>query len=182
MRIDRAIVVEGQHDAAAVQGAVLGYTIPTHGFGITQETWTLIDKAQKSTGIIVFTDPDHAGEQIRRRILERFPDAGQAWLTRAEANRNGKPGIEHASAESIREALSAYRAPDQRENPEPDLSMEDLFAAGLAGDPGALARRTEAGRRLGIGGGNSKAFLRKLNQFKITRKEFDEVVHALGNP
>ena len=60
--------------------AVDAVTIETHGFGIREETWQLIEKAYQTKGIIVFTDPDTAGEQIRRRIMKRFPEAKEAFL------------------------------------------------------------------------------------------------------
>ena len=180
MEIDRTIIVEGRDDTAAVLRALSANTIETHGFGISAATWALIGKAHRTTGIIVFTDPDHAGEQIRRRILAEYPDAGQAWLTRAEACRDGDIGIENASPEAIRKALEAFRT--QGPGPAALFSAEDLFEAGLAGGPDSANLREALGRTLGVGGGNSKAFLRKLNAFRITRKEFNEALHALGNP
>ena len=72
-RIKEIVVVEGRDDTAAIKRSVDALTIETHGYGIRQETWDLIAKAYETVGIIVFTDPDHAGEQIRRRIMERFP-------------------------------------------------------------------------------------------------------------
>ena len=79
-KIEEIIVVEGRDDTAAVRRAVDAVTIETHGYGIRGETWEMIETAYKSRGIIVFTDPDTAGEQIRRRILERFPGAKEAFL------------------------------------------------------------------------------------------------------
>ena len=48
-------------------------TIETHGFGITKETWAELEIAYKERGLIILTDPDHAGEQIRRMLTEKFP-------------------------------------------------------------------------------------------------------------
>ncbi|MBR4224948.1 MAG: MBL fold metallo-hydrolase, partial [Oscillospiraceae bacterium] len=31
-------------------------------------------------GLVILTDPDHAGEQIRRMLTERFPEAVQAYI------------------------------------------------------------------------------------------------------
>ena len=79
--IAETIIVEGRDDTNSIKRAVAAETIETHGFGIRRETWELIDKAYWTTGIIVFTDPDHAGETIRKRIL------GVLWLsTSAAAN------------------------------------------------------------------------------------------------
>ena len=104
-KIEEIIVVEGRDDTAAIRCAVDAVTIETHGFGIREETWDLIDKAYQTKGIIVFTDPDTAGEQIRRRILERCPEAKEAFLDQALAAKAGDIGIENASPEAIREAL-----------------------------------------------------------------------------
>ena len=71
----------------------------------------MIETAYKSRGIIVFTDPDTAGEQIRRRILERFPGAKEAFLDQSEAEKDGDIGIENASPESIIRALEKAHAP-----------------------------------------------------------------------
>ena len=109
-KIDEIIVVEGRDDTAAVRRAVDAVTIETHGFGIREETWQMIDKAYRTKGIIVFTDPDTAGEQIRRRILARFPDAKEAFLDQERAAKAGDIGIENASPEAIREALEKVHA------------------------------------------------------------------------
>lgn len=103
--IEEIIVVEGRDDTAAIRQAVDAVTIETHGFGIREETWELIDRAYRTKGIIVFTDPDTAGDLIRGRILERFPQAKEAFLDQAHAAKAGDIGIENASPESIREAL-----------------------------------------------------------------------------
>ena len=59
----------------AVSRAADALIIPTHGFGITKETWDVTAKAYEEKGLIILTDPDHAGEQIRKKLTEKFPDA-----------------------------------------------------------------------------------------------------------
>lgn len=110
LHIEEIIVVEGRDDTAAIRRSVDGETIETHGFGIREETWVLLERAYEKRGLIVFTDPDTAGEQIRKRIMERFPGAKQAFLTRDEAAKAGDIGIENASPESIERALSMARS------------------------------------------------------------------------
>ena len=65
MKIKEIIVVEGRDDTAAVKRAVDGQTIQTHGYGIKKETWQLIEKAYNEKGIIIFTDPDYAGVEMK---------------------------------------------------------------------------------------------------------------------
>jgi ribonuclease M5 len=66
LAIKEIIVVEGRSDERAVKQAVDAEVIITQGFGLTGETLRRIATAQRRNGVIVFTDPDHAGELIRR--------------------------------------------------------------------------------------------------------------------
>lgn len=176
-RIREVIIVEGRDDTAAVRRAVDAETIETHGFGISDVTWDRIARAAAEQGIIIFTDPDHAGEVIRRRILQRFPDAAQAFLDRDEARSGGEIGIEHASPQSIRRALAGVRTQLPEAAAKQNLfTEEDLWRAGLAGVPGAAVARRRTGKILGIGYGNVVTFLRRLNRYGITREEFYEAI------
>ncbi len=189
--IKEAVVVEGRDDVSAVSRAADALVIATHGFGISKESLDLIAKAYHNQGIIILTDPDRAGENIRRRLLKLFPEAGQAFLSRDQAEKAGDIGIENASPEDIARALLNARWPEGTENkgsgagaPEGSgrtgdpsdasyapVTMEDLDALGLAGGMGASERREKLGKILGIGTGNAKAFLKKINGFRISREE-----------
>ncbi len=177
MKIKEIIVVEGRDDTTAINRSVDAVTIETHGYGITAQTWNLIDKAYREKGIIIFTDPDHAGEQIRRRILQKYPDAGQAFLDRDLAEKSGDIGIENASPEAIREALG--KAHCSAEESSTGFTMEDMMAAGLTGQQDSAARRKEAGRLLGIGYANTGTFLKRLNKFNITEEELARALREI---
>jgi len=187
--IEEIIIVEGRDDTAAVRRAVDAVTIETHGYGIRPSTWDVIDKAYESKGIIIFTDPDTAGEQIRRRLADRYPEAKHAFLDRSLAEKDGDIGIENASPDSIRAALAKVRykadcglreaaAPasaDTASAPAAEpFTIADLDAYGLSGGPGAAERRAALGKALGIGYGNAKTFLSRLNTYGITREEWNE--------
>jgi len=167
--IEEVIVVEGRDDERAVHRAVEASTIATHGFGIAKATWDLIEKAYQQRGIIVLTDPDFAGEKIRKRITERFPRAKQAYLTREEAWKDGDIGIENAAPEDIADALSRARATVSQTNQTFDYG--DLFAMELIGGEHSAQLRNLVGRALGIGYGNGKLFLKRLNEYAVTREE-----------
>lgn len=150
-KIEEIIVVEGRDDTAAIRCAVDAVTIETHGFGIREETWDLIDKAYQTKGIIVFTDPDTAGEQIRRRILERFPEAKEAFLDQALAAKAGDIGIENASPEAIQEALGKVhgRVDAKACDAKPGAAESDEGGSGAAScggtEPGAEGAGSGAG-------------------------------------
>ena len=180
LSIKETIVVEGRDDTAAVKQAVDALIIETHGFGIRRQTWELIEKAYNNEGIIIFTDPDFSGGEIRRKLTEKFPEAKQAFLDRKSATKKGDIGIENAAPEAIAEALTKAHC-TVYDAGSPTFTEEDLFAAGLTGNSEASARREKLGKALGIGYGNAKAFLSKLNKFDISKEEFNEALRTIDN-
>lgn len=129
--IKEAIVVEGRDDTSAINRAVKAITIETHGFGMPDYIWPEIEKAYNNQGIIVFTDPDYAGEKIRRKITERYPNCKQAFLPKGKALKNGDIGVENAEPEDIIEALENAHCTDVEKTDV--FSKEDLFTYGLVG-------------------------------------------------
>jgi len=178
--VKEVIVVEGRDDTTAIKRAVDALTIETHGFGIRPETIEIIEKAYTEKGIIIFTDPDHAGETIRKRLLDKFPNAKEAFLDRKSAEKKGDIGIENAEPEDIIEALSKARC-TERSSKENLYSEEDIFEAGLTGRSDSKQRREKLGKYLGIGYGNAKTILVKLNKFEISREDFNEALSAIDN-
>ena len=88
-----------------------------------------IKAAQKRRGVIIFTDPDFAGEKIRKKIAAEVPGCKHAFLPREEAKKDGDIGIENASPESILRALNKVRteSTDKRN----EFSQVDLVINGL---------------------------------------------------
>lgn len=109
-KIKEAIVVEGRDDTLAVSKAVDAITIETHGFGLSDKTWEILDKAYRERGLIILTDPDHGGRSIRRKILNRFPRSKEAFVSTEKASKKGDVGIENAAPDDIWEALRKARA------------------------------------------------------------------------
>ncbi|HEX7056186.1 MAG TPA: ribonuclease M5 [Bacilli bacterium] len=171
------IVVEGKSDTAAVQRAIAAETIETGGSAINDEIIATIRLAQERRGVIVFTDPDHAGEKIRKLISERVPGIKHAFLSQEEARGKRNLGIEYASAEAIRAALSNVKTemPDSKAQ----IGWDDLLAAGLISRPDASKRRLMMGKLLGIGYGNGKQFHKRCRMLQITREEFFAALEQL---
>ena len=61
---------------------------------------------------------------------------------------------------------------DRQEHDE--FTEEDLYEAGLLGRSDSRERRQSLGAALGIGYGNGRTFLKKLNQFHISREDFEK--------
>ncbi len=64
---------------------------------------------------------------------------------------------------------------DKRE----EFTKEDLVNLGLNGLPNSRGKRERIGNYLGIGYGNSKQFLNRLNNFGITREELIQALEVI---
>ena len=180
IRVSQAIVVEGRDDVAAVSEACEALIIPTHGYGIAAETWSLIAKAYDDMGIIILTDPDSAGERIRKRLTEKFPQALQCYLDRNDSLRDGDIGVENARPEVIAAAIEKAVANSGREadriRPEEYATAGDLIRLGLSGAAGSSELRSEVCGILGIGFCNAGAMVKRLKGFGIDKNELEETV------
>ncbi len=172
--LKEVLVVEGKMDTVAVKRAVEADTIETGGYTLAPHTLELIATAYRKRGIIILTDPDSPGERIRKFLTERFPKAGQAFVPKAEALAHDDVGIEEAGPEAIRKALSKVRF--QEMEPRKEFSSRDLFLSGLSGSPLAAVKRDKVGAILGIGYGNAKQMLYRLNNYGVSREEFQAAV------
>jgi ribonuclease M5 len=178
--IREIIVVEGKDDTAAVKRAVEADTIETGGSAIGEEVLRRIELAAERRGVIIFTDPDHEGERIRRIVAGRVPGCKHAFLPRELAERNGKYGVEHASPEAIRQALATVRSERPAGEAGADVvEWSDMMEAGLIVHPRAAERRKQIGERLGIGYANGKQFFRRLRMLCITKRELGEALAAM---
>ena len=175
--LKEVLVVEGKMDVVAVGKALEADCIITGGFSLQKHTLDDIAAAYKKRGIIIMTDPDSAGERIRRFLTKRFPEAKHAFVPREDATANDDIGIEQASPEAIRAALARVRT--QELAPADTFSGTDLLRDGLSGSPEAGQRRDRLGAVLGLGHANAKTFLMRLNHYGVTREEYEKALQEI---
>ncbi|MNO20635.1 Ribonuclease M5 [compost metagenome] len=178
--IKEVIVVEGRDDTVAIKRAVEADTIETGGSAINEMTLRKIALAQERRGVIIFTDPDHAGERIRKIVAQRVPGCKHAFLREIDATKGDDIGVENATPAAIREALSRVRSETVGEE-ERLIDWQDLIDAGLIVHPEASSRRRFMGELLGIGYCNGKQFHKRLAVFRISREEFVAALVQLEN-
>lgn len=174
IKTKEVIIVEGRDDIDAVSKVCDSLIIATHGFGITKETWALIEKAYNENGIIILTDPDFSGEEIRRKLTEKFPNALQAYVARDKATKADDIGIENALPEDIKKAILGARATTVGNSA--GITREDISRLGLSGRDCSAALRRAVMEDLGIGYGNAKNLIKKLNGFNISLETLEEAV------
>jgi len=179
LKIKEIIVVEGKDDTHNVKRSVEADTLETNGSAVDEDTLVRIRHAQEKRGVIIFTDPDYPGQRIRHIVSQAVPGCKHAFLPRheAKAKRDKGLGVEHASPEAIREALShVYSMSEFKQS---DITHEDLVDFGLVGGTISKALREQLGERLKIGYTNGKQLYKRLTMFEITREEFVEAMEDI---
>jgi ribonuclease M5 len=172
-KIKEVIVVEGRDDISAVKRAVEAELIEVNGFAVRRKsTLEKIKFAQERKGVIVLCDPDFAGEKIRKTIEDYVPNVKHAYISRKEGTKKDNIGVENASPEAIIKALEGAKFKEFEG--EELFSMADLWDHGLVGSNDSKDKRSIVGTELRIGYANAKQFLNKLNNFGITKEEFEK--------
>lgn len=170
MKIKEVIVVEGKDDIAAVKKAVEAEVLATGGFGFPKGTVERIRFAYEKCGIIVLTDPDYAGEKIRKEVEQIAPHCKHAFITREEGFLDGNIGVENASKEAIVRALQHVHTKGEREM---GYTMVDMLRWKLSQGEYAMERRILLGNCLKIGYGNAKQMLSRLNHYGIEKDSIE---------
>jgi ribonuclease M5 len=211
--VDALIVVEGSNDQRAVERAVA----PRRGCWILKGSYDaaaghydvpdvviakLAAAANDGVRVVVLTDSDVAGRQMRGVVVREVPSALHAFLgthlssakTDTATHKAGNVGVEHASVEDIRTAVAQARpaasAGGSAGVSRREFDRDDLEKWGLCGPPvgapdpkwsafgGVTERRRLVGEYLGVGDCDAKQLVRQLNLF-FTREEADAAIEAL---
>ncbi|MBR0354397.1 MAG: DUF4093 domain-containing protein [Oscillospiraceae bacterium] len=154
--VREAIVVEGRYDKNSLLQVVDAVILETSGFGIynDKQKQRLLRTMAEKRGLIVLTDSDGAGFQIRSFLkgcvdpaLVRhayIPDVFGKERRKAKASREGKLGVEGMPPAVLLEALRRAGATLDEEPAAPQqapITKADLYARGLSGRDGSAERR-----------------------------------------
>ena len=173
-RINEIIVVEGRHDTQQLKKYFDCETIETGGSSIDDKVIEQIRYASSTRGVIVFTDPDTPGNQIRHIINQHVPNCKNAFVDKHNARTEKKVGIEHADKDTLWNALQNIVT--ITDVPKGSLTTSDLLELGLSGQTNSAELRRKVGEYYHVGDGNAKTMLARLNCLAITKEELQEVI------
>lgn len=171
--IREVIVVEGKNDTRRLQSFFDVDTFETNGLNLNKEKIELIRQLNDKRGVILFLDPDTAGEKIRRRLNDEIEGLKNAFVIKKEARTSKKVGIEHASKEVLEEALNNLITYGESNE---SISKEEFYSLGLMGMSDSAEKREKIGRHFHLGKCNSKTMFNRLNMLGISKKEIEEVL------
>lgn len=191
IRLRQAVVVEGKYDKIALSKVIDGVIITTDGFGIykNEETVKLIRMYAKSVGLVILTDSDSAGQQIRGRIKGIVGDAEITNVycpvifgkerRKPQPSKEGKLGVEAMSAEILKEAFKKGGLAGDEEIFREPVTKQDMISLGLNGSPNSSQLREQVARSLGLPEHLSSNALRDAVSTFMGRDKFIEYIEDL---
>lgn len=185
LKIKQAIIVEGKYDKIRLSNLVDAVIIPTNGFALykDKETVELIEMLARKTGIIILTDSDSAGFQIRSRLRSitrgcevvnvYIPDIKGKERRKRAPSAEGKLGVEGVSDEILLEAFrKAGVFAEERTLSKDPITKADLMERGLVGGENSAERRAKLQRRLGLPERLSANMLLDILNVMYSREDF----------
>ncbi|MEF9961731.1 MAG: ribonuclease M5 [Erysipelotrichaceae bacterium] len=177
MKLKEIIVVEGKHDSDTLKKYIDCDTIETNGTHLGKEILALIHQAQKTRGVIIFTDPDAPGEKIRQIINQNVKGCKNAFVEKAKAKTNKKVGIEHASKEVILASLQHLMS--YSDEIKETLSYEEFIDFDFMGKEKSSLLREKLGKRLFIGRPNAKTLFKRLNMLQLNKQDIEKLLEEI---
>ena len=185
IKIKQAIIVEGKYDKIRLSNLVEALIIPTNGFAIykDKETSELIKTLAKKTGIIILTDSDSAGLQIRnalRNIVREgevinvyIPDIYGKERRKRTPSKQGLLGVEGIDDEILLKAFEKAGVFAEKSSvPKEPITKADLVELGLSGGANSAAYRAELQKKLGLPERLSANLFLEILNVMYSREEF----------
>lgn len=191
LKIKEAVIVEGRYDKLKLSNILDTLIVETNGFGIYNDKAKLkfIKKLAQERGIIVLTDSDHSGFQIRHylssgvpgdRIKHIYiPDIYGKEKRKKEPSKEGKLGVEGMSEKLLLDLFNKANVSSENVLLENPVTNYDLFDMGFSGTPNAKANKKKLLKALDLPEFLSTNSLLSYINSAMSRGEFEELVSRL---
>lgn len=193
-KVKEAIIVEGTYDQIKLSNFLDAIIIKTNGFSIINDKDKLntIKTIAEKTGIVILTDSDSAGFQIRNFIKQALPkeqvknayvpDIRGKEKRKQKASKEGLLGVEGINEETILEALKnagcVIDGVGEEKKSGKTITKTDLYLLGLSGGENSSDKRTILCHELGI---PSKISSNMLVDVLNRLLDYDELLKYVNN-
>ena len=171
-KIDGVLIVEGNSDVSYLSGFLDAQYFVTNGLDISKDKIVFLKEAIKENRLIIFTDPDGAGETIKNKLINEIQGICVAFLRGNSRKNYKKHGVAEAKKEDILEALKEYKT-------EKEIFRENYNLVSLI----SLSENPQKNKDIIIQKyhlipGNNKSLENQLNILKITKEELWKLIEA----
>lgn len=102
------IVVEGKEDVSFISSYIESYYVTTNGLDVPKKELAFLKRVSEKKIVVVLTDPDEAGEIIRKRINESVNNVINVKVSIDKCNKRNKHGVAECNIEEIMSVLGRY--------------------------------------------------------------------------
>lgn len=191
--VKQAIVVEGKYDKIKLSSFLDAMIFSTDGFHVLKdkEKCELLKSLAKSVGLILLTDSDRAGRQIRNylksvitegEIIDIYiPEIFGKEARKPKPSKEGMLGVEGMPEETLKATFEKYGIFHKKEIKKLELTKADLMADGIIGIDGSLSRRRRLLQIMNMPQNlSSNSLLKVLNTIysKEEYKAFIKIIYA----
>jgi len=186
IKVRQPIIVEGKYDKIKLESIVDGLIITTDGFRIykDKEKIGLIRAFAEKDGIIILTDSDGAGFQIRNHLKGcikngkiynvYIPDIFGKEKRKEKPSKEGKLGVEGIDKDILLKAFSDAGIFSEETERKEWLSKADMMDDGLIGGDGSAELRKMLCKRLKLPEHISTSALSEVLNRLYTREEYEK--------
>ena len=171
-KIDGVLIVEGSNDVSYLSSFLDAQYFVTNGLDISQEKISFLLKANKVNKLIIFTDPDEAGESIKNAIQKSINGTYTASISGLSRKNYKKHGVAEASKNDILEALKPFVT--DKEIFKEKYNLSHLIS--LSENPEENRQRLI--KKYHLIYGNNRSLENQLNILKIKKEEVWKLIAA----
>lgn len=162
LKLRYPLVVEGKYDKITLSSVVSSPILCTGGYSIfnSAEQRALLRRLAETSSLLILTDSDGAGKQIRSHLSGVLPKEKliQLYIPQIKGKERRKRvggkagllGVEGMSAEFLRSLLTPYAEGAEDTAPHDPITKTDLYLDGLSGGADSVARRARLAERLSL--------------------------------
>lgn len=191
IKVKEAVIVEGKYDKIKLSNILDALIIETNGFGIykDKERLNFIRNLAKERGLIIITDSDHSGFQIRNFIANcaksgsvkhiYIPDVYGKERRKLQPSKEGKLGVEGISDEILIRLFSDNGIKYESSQPREMITNYDLFEMGISGTPDAGKKKKKLLKQLELPEFLSTNSLLSCLNSMMSKAEFKKLAESL---
>lgn len=183
LKINYPIIVEGKYDKAFLKSFLDATVVTTEGFSVykNKEFKELVLSLAQDKKVIVLTDSDNAGKQIRNHIKNILKDVEIINLytpqiygkekRKDKPSKEGYLGVEGQEKDEIIALLTEF-AVSENNLSKINITKTDLYLCGLCGGENSSIKRKELLKELNLPLNISTNMLLEVINRKYDREEF----------
>lgn len=191
IKVKQAVIVEGKYDKIKLSNIIDALIIETNGFSIykDREKLNFIRRLAEERGVIIITDSDHSGFQIRNYISNGIPkdcikhiyipDVIGKESRKDKPSKEGKIGVEGIDDSILIELFNSAGIENkivERVNP---VTNYDLFEYGISGSANAKENKKKLLKILNLPEFlSTKSLLTYINS-SMTKEEFENICKSI---